>query len=75
MLIVVCSSANNFEARQTIRETWGNTTEFNYPYFQKFHSQFKDSYFNIKSKTWQKYVWNVSLLSLAMIVDSNWFYF
>ncbi|CAO1307398.1 unnamed protein product [Diamesa hyperborea] len=53
MLIVVCSSFMNFEARQTIRETWGNTTEFNYPYFQKFHAQYKDSYLDINSKTWQ----------------------
>ena len=61
MLIVVCSSVRNFEARQTIRETWGNTTEFNYPYFQKFHAQHNASYLNINSKTWHNYVWEVSL--------------
>ena len=62
MIIVVCSSARNFEARQTIRETWGNTTEFNYPYFQKFHAQYNASYLNINSKIWRNYVSEVSLI-------------
>lgn len=56
LLIVVCSSANNFEARQSIRETWGNTTEFNYPMFEKFHGSHNGSFLNINSKQWQKYV-------------------
>lgn len=56
LLIVVCSSASNFEARQTIRETWGNTTEFNYPMFSKFHGSHNGSFLNINSKHWRKYV-------------------
>lgn len=56
LLIVVCSSANNFEARQSIRESWGNTTEFNYPLFEKFHGAHNGSFLNINSKQWRKYV-------------------
>lgn len=55
LLIVVCSSANNFEARQSIRESWGNTTEFNYPMFDKLHGH-NGSFLNINSKHWRKYV-------------------
>lgn len=56
LLIVVCSSVNNFEARQSIRESWGNTTEFNYPMFEKFHGALNGSYLNINYKHWRKYV-------------------
>lgn len=59
LLIVVCSSASNFEARQTIRETWGNTSQFNYPLFEKFHgsptTNNNVSYLNINYKQWKKY--------------------
>ncbi|XP_058444076.1 uncharacterized protein LOC131425854 [Malaya genurostris] len=44
LLIVVCSSAANFEARQTIRETWGNVSEFNYDQFARMHAALKGSY-------------------------------
>jgi hypothetical protein len=54
LLIVVCSSFSNFEARQAIRTTWGNTTEFNYSLFEKFHGN-NSSYLNINSKQWRKY--------------------
>ena len=56
LLIVVCSSANNFEARQSIRETWGNASEFNYPMFDKFHGSHNGSFLNINSKQWRRYV-------------------
>lgn len=57
LLIVVCSSASNFEARQTVRETWGNTSQFNYPLFEKFHGSANNntSYLNINYKQWKKY--------------------
>ena len=71
MLIVVCSSVKNVEARQMIRETWGNTTEFNYPYFQRFHAQHNASYLNINSKTWRNYVSEVSLMSYAVNIDKH----
>lgn len=44
LLIVVCSSSMNFEARQTIRETWGNTSEFNYAQFVRLHARLKGEY-------------------------------
>ena len=44
LLIVVCSSAKNFEARQTIRETWGNVSEFNYAQFVRMHARLKGEY-------------------------------
>lgn len=56
LLIVVCSSASNFEARQSIRETWGNTSEFNYPMFEKLHGAHNGSFLNINYKQWRKYV-------------------
>lgn len=57
LLIVVCSSPSNFEARQTIRETWGNTTIFNYPMFNKLHGASSNgSFLDVNSKQWHKYV-------------------
>lgn len=59
LLIVVCSSAGNFEARQVIRETWGNVSrEFNYPMFQKFHGSHNHSYLQPNSKNWHQYTEN-----------------
>jgi beta-1,3-galactosyltransferase 1 len=55
LLIVVCSSVNNFEARQSIRESWGNTSEFNYPMFEKLHGR-NGTFLNINNKHWLKYV-------------------
>jgi hypothetical protein len=54
LLVVVCSSANNFEARQTIRETWANVTRFNYPLFEKLHAT-SGNYLNINFKQWESY--------------------
>ncbi|XP_030560650.1 beta-1,3-galactosyltransferase 1 [Drosophila novamexicana] len=44
LIIAVCTGLNNFVARQTIRETWGNTTEFNYAAFGKLHGHMKGHY-------------------------------
>lgn len=44
LLIVVCSAPRNFEARQTIRETWGNVSEFNYPQFARLHARLRGEY-------------------------------
>ena len=41
--------------RQTIRETWANSTEFNYAFFAKMHSKFRGKYLNINHKNWQEY--------------------
>ncbi|KAH8308718.1 beta-1,3-galactosyltransferase 1 [Drosophila kikkawai] len=44
LVIAVCTGLGNFVQRQTIRETWGNTTEFNYPAFAKLHGHLKGRY-------------------------------
>ncbi|XP_037713622.1 beta-1,3-galactosyltransferase 1 [Drosophila subpulchrella] len=44
LVIAVCTGVANFVQRQTIRETWGNTTEFNYPAFVKLHGHLKGHY-------------------------------
>lgn len=49
LLIVVCSSAKNFEARQVIRETWGNVSEFNYAQFSRMHAHLKGEYLEPRS--------------------------
>lgn len=54
LLIVCCSSASNFEARQSIRQTWGSP-EFNYPMFEKFHGAHNGTFLGINNKRWHKY--------------------
>ncbi|XP_004533420.1 beta-1,3-galactosyltransferase 1 [Ceratitis capitata] len=44
LLVVVCSSMQNFAMRQIIRETWGNTSNFNYGMFKKLHYRFEGQY-------------------------------
>ncbi|GAB0093876.1 beta-1,3-galactosyltransferase 1 [Sergentomyia squamirostris] len=65
LLIVVCSAANNFFARQTIRETWGNSTEFNYPYFPRMHKNFQGKYLEANFKRWREYFHDVSFSSIS----------
>lgn len=55
ILIIVCSSVHNADARQTIRETWGNVSQFNYPLFDKFHGLHNGSYLNINYNDWRTY--------------------
>uniref|UniRef100_A0A1B0CF48 Hexosyltransferase n=3 Tax=Lutzomyia longipalpis TaxID=7200 RepID=A0A1B0CF48_LUTLO len=57
LLIVVCSAANNFYARQSIRETWGNTSEFNYNYLPRIHSNFRGKYLRADLKRWRGYLY------------------
>ncbi|KAH8321484.1 hypothetical protein KR074_006362 [Drosophila pseudoananassae] len=47
LVIAVCTGMGHFVQRQTIRETWGNTTEFNYPAFVKLHGHLKGSYLDV----------------------------
>ncbi|XP_049547626.1 uncharacterized protein LOC125958359 isoform X3 [Anopheles darlingi] len=49
LLIVVCSSAANFEARQTIRQTWGNVRDFNYGQFRVLQERHRGEYLEPKS--------------------------
>lgn len=47
-----------FLARQSIRETWGNVTEFNHSQFAKIHRNMKGSYLNINYKRWHRFITN-----------------
>uniref|UniRef100_A0A182K0K2 Hexosyltransferase n=1 Tax=Anopheles christyi TaxID=43041 RepID=A0A182K0K2_9DIPT len=64
LLIVVCSSARNFEARQAIRETWGKVREFNYDQFGRLHKRLRGEYLNPKEKVvvqqLKEYMWRVT---------------
>lgn len=55
LLIVVCSTAKNFQSRQTIRETWGNSKEFNYPMFYQFHGSYNKSFLQVDKKYAREY--------------------
>jgi hypothetical protein len=55
ILIVVSSTAENFKDRQTVRDTWGNTTKFNYPMFQKMHGKNTGHYLDPNYEDWRKY--------------------
>lgn len=57
---------------QTIRETWANTTEFNYKQFTIIHSNFRGKYLNINYPEWRKYSKNDNLNTPADYdVDSS----
>uniref|UniRef100_A0A1L8E185 Hexosyltransferase n=3 Tax=Nyssomyia neivai TaxID=330878 RepID=A0A1L8E185_9DIPT len=58
LLIVVCSAANNFYARQSIRETWGNSSEFNYNYFPRIHGNFREKYLHANTKRWREFIYD-----------------
>ncbi|XP_017125126.1 beta-1,3-galactosyltransferase 1 [Drosophila elegans] len=47
LVIAVCSSLEHFAHRQIIRETWGNTREFNYQKFYKLHGHLEGIYLPI----------------------------
>lgn len=40
---------------QTIRESWANTTEFNYSYFRKMHANQRKKYLNINYPAWRQF--------------------
>ncbi|KAH8284521.1 hypothetical protein KR018_002907, partial [Drosophila ironensis] len=44
LVIAVSTGLANFQQRQTIRETWGNTNDFNYPAFVKLHGHLRGRY-------------------------------
>lgn len=41
--------------RQTLRETWANTTEFNYSKFAMLHSHLNGTYLPINDENWRNY--------------------
>jgi hypothetical protein len=56
ILIVVSSTAENLKDRQKIRNTWGNTSYFNYPLFKMFHSEAnKRNYLDVNREDWKQY--------------------
>lgn len=65
ILIMVCSNMRNFDARDSIRETWGNVSDFNYDKFQKMHEQLKGVYLEPNAKDWEEY------LSTEDLSDAN----
>ncbi|XP_021710734.1 uncharacterized protein LOC5568339 isoform X1 [Aedes aegypti] len=72
LLIVVCSSAKNFEARQTIRETWGNVSEFNYPQFVRLHARLKGEYLGPRTfKHLQDYMKKSVIENLPMATEDD----
>lgn len=44
LVIAVASKLKNFKQRSIIRQTWGNTNDFNYPAFVKFHGYSVENY-------------------------------
>uniref|UniRef100_A0A182LZ38 Hexosyltransferase n=1 Tax=Anopheles culicifacies TaxID=139723 RepID=A0A182LZ38_9DIPT len=63
LLIVVCSSAQNFEARQVIRDTWGKVHDFNYNRFRHLHDRFRGEYLDPKTtvgRELKEYMWQVT---------------
>lgn len=55
LLVVVCSSIQNFAIRQVIRETWGNTSHFNIGMFAKLHKRFEGQYLEPSPERLQYY--------------------
>lgn len=61
LLIVVSSAPKNFETRLSIRETWGNSTEFNYQMFEQIHGSFNGRFLRPNGKIWRQYIDEVNL--------------
>ncbi|XP_050072169.1 uncharacterized protein LOC126560052 [Anopheles maculipalpis] len=59
LLIVVCSSADNFEARQAIRDTWGKVDRWNYHQFRRLHERLRGKYLDPKATVGPEYSWQV----------------
>lgn len=63
LLIIVCSSPFNLEARETIRQTWANYSHFNYDMFEKFHGKYKKNFLSPDEKhidDWMRFSEEVS---------------
>lgn len=71
ILIVVCSATKHFDARESIRETWGNTTVFNYDQFETLHQNLKGNYLEPNSKTWEEYILTEDIPDASIINEMN----
>lgn len=56
VLVVVCSAVGNFDARDTIRETWGNVSSFNVPAFRAMHAGLKGAYLEPNRRNFSEFV-------------------
>lgn len=46
--------------RDTIRQTWANTTEFNYSFFRKAHAKMRGQYLEINFPNWSNFTTNAT---------------
>ena len=60
VIIAVTSAPQNFQQRQAIRATWGNTSYFNYDLFEKINGKHKGKYLSANLENWDKYAEDVS---------------
>lgn len=69
ILIVVCSAVHNFDARDSIRESWGNVTDFNYDKFEKMHERVKGVYLEPNAKNWDEYTSTEDLSEASILSE------
>lgn len=69
ILIVVCSAAHNFDARDSIRESWGNVSDFNYDKFHKMHEPLKGVYLEPNAKNWEEYTSTEDLSDASILSE------
>ncbi|XP_031634332.1 beta-1,3-galactosyltransferase 1-like [Contarinia nasturtii] len=55
LLFVIFSNPNHFTAREILRQTWANTSEFNYSQFSKMHGHLKEQYLPFNHPEWKRY--------------------
>lgn len=64
VIIAVASAPANFERRLAIRETWGNTSYFNYNLIKKLHGESSGKYLEVNISDWEEYIEEVSVKRL-----------
>lgn len=73
VIIAVTSAPRNYQQRQAIRATWGNTSYFNYDFVEKIHGKHAGKYLDANLENWLKYSDDVSehvvwgLISLIIV--------
>lgn len=69
ILIVVCSAAHNFDARDSIRESWGNVSDFNYDKFHKMHEPLKGVFLEPNAKNWEEFTSTEDLSDASLLSE------